>query len=170
MRVLISADELERRIDELGREIHEHYQDELPIFLGILNGSVIFLADLIRAIPVSVRIGFMALSSYGDAMESSGSVRVLKDLELDISGERVLIVEDVVDSGTTLNFLLKMLGERNPAELKVISLLRKPKAREAGTKADWVGFDIEELFVVGYGLDHAGSYRNLPFVAVYQPD
>ena len=168
--VLISAAEIESKVEELAREISDHYRHDLPIFVGVLNGSTMFLADLVRAIPESVRIEYMAVSSYGDAMTSSGTVRILKDLDTDIAGQQVLIVEDIVDTGTTVDHLIRMLGERDPSEIRVASLLRKPLAREAGTKADWVGFDIEDLFVVGYGLDHAGSYRNLPYVAVFQPD
>ena len=168
--VVIQTSEIRSKVRELAGAIADYYGSDLPLFVGILSGSAIFLADLIREIPDSVEIEFMALSSYGDGMSSSGAVQILKDLDSDISGKRILIVEDIVDTGTTVNFLLQTLGARSPSDVRVATLLRKPKAREEGTKADWVGFDIEDRFVVGYGLDYAGAYRNLPYIADLQPD
>lgn len=167
---LISEAAIQRRVAELAAEIQEFYGDEPPLLVGVLNGAVIFIADLARRIDADVRFEFMAVSSYGDAMTSSGAVKILKDLDSDIAGKRVLIVEDIVDSGTTLQYLLRMLRERDPKDVRVVSLLRKPQARESGTDPDWVGFEIEEVFVVGYGLDVGGKYRNLPYIAALQTD
>ncbi|MEZ4523706.1 MAG: hypoxanthine phosphoribosyltransferase [Thermomicrobiales bacterium] len=168
--VLIGEADIRRRVDEIGAEIRAFYGDETPLLVGILTGAVVFLADLARAIPGDVRFEFMAVSSYGDATTSSGAVRILKDLDSDIAGRRILLVEDIVDSGTTLNYLLRMLRDRDPEDVRVVSLLRKPEARQAGTNPDWIGFEIDEVFVVGYGLDVAGRFRNLPYIASLQAD
>lgn len=168
--VLLSEEEIRDRVAELGREIREYYGDSTPLLVGVLNGAVLFLADLARAIGGDVRFEFMAVSSYGQNMTSSGAVKILKDLDSDIAGERVVVVEDIVDSGTTLSYLMRMLHERDPEDVRVVSLLRKPEARDAGTKPDWIGFEIEDAFVVGYGLDVAGRYRNLPYIATFDTD
>lgn len=168
--VIFSEDEVQARVEELAEEIERYYGDDLPLLVGVLNGAVIFMADLARYISGHVRFEFMAVSSYGDDMVSSGAVKILKDLDSNIAGCRVLIVEDIVDSGTTLTYLLRMLHERDPKEVRVVSLLRKPLARESGPEPDWVGFDIDDVFVVGYGLDAAGRFRNLPYIAALQGD
>lgn len=168
--VLFSEQAVQARVAELADEIQRYYGDDLPLLIGVLNGAVMFMADLSRRIAGDVRFEFMAVSSYGDETVSSGAVKILKDLDSDISGKRVLIVEDIVDSGITLRYLLRMLRERDPKEVRVVSLLRKPVARETGPEPDWVGFDIEDVFVIGYGLDVAGRFRNLPYIAVIQAD
>jgi hypoxanthine phosphoribosyltransferase len=168
--VLFSEQEIQARVGELAMEIRAYYGDDVPLLVGVLNGAVMFMADLARRIPGDVRFEFMAVSSYGDSTTTSGAVKILKDLDSDIAGRRVLIVEDIVDSGTTLRYLLRMLRERDPQDTRVVSLLRKPVARERGTNPDWVGFEIDDVFVVGYGLDVAGRYRNLPYIATLQTD
>ena len=168
--ILLSADAIQSRVTELAAEIEAYYGAETPLLVGVLNGAVMFMADLARQLRGDVRFEFMAVSSYGDATSSSGAVKILKDLDSDIAGRHVLIVEDIVDSGTTLRYLLRMLRERDPADVRVVSLLRKPLARAAGTNPDWVGFEIDDVFVIGYGLDVAGRHRNLPYIAALQTD
>jgi hypoxanthine phosphoribosyltransferase len=170
LKVLLSEQVIQDRIAELALEISQYYGNETPILVGVLNGAVMFMADLARKMPHDVRFEFMAVSSYGDGTVSTGAVRILKDLDSDIAGKSVLIVEDIVDSGTTLEYLLRMLKERDPSDVRVVSLLRKPEARASGTNPDWVGFEIENEFVVGFGLDVAGKYRNLPYIAVTRSD
>ena len=168
--VLIDAETIQRRVAELAAEISDYYRDDPPLLVGVLNGAVIFMADLARALDIPVTFEFMAVSSYGNARKSSGTVRILKDLDSDIAGRRVLIVEDIIDSGTTLDYLRRIFEERNPREVRVVTLLRKPGAIKANTPADWVGFDVDDVFIIGYGLDYAGRYRNLPYVAALPAD
>ena len=168
--ILIDAETIQRRVSELGAEISEFYGDDPPLLVGVLNGAVIFMADLARALCIPVTFEFMAVSSYGSGRTSSGTVRILKDLDSDIAGRRVLIVEDIVDSGTTLDYLRRIFEERNPREVRVVTLLRKPGALKAQTQADWVGFDVDDVFIVVYGLDYTGRYRNLPYIAALLAD
>ena len=165
-RELISQVDVERRVSELGQELADHYTDRKPLLVGVLNGAVIFMADLVRQMPIAVDFEFMAVSSYGMATETSGVVRILKDLSTDITGREVLVVEDIIDSGLTVQYLRRILAERQPADIKVVTLLRKEKAGAHDVEVDWVGFEIPDEFVVGYGLDMAGKYRNLPYVGV----
>lgn len=169
-RVLIDEETLQRRVHELGRDIGAFYGDQTPLLIGILTGAFVFMADLARAMAIPLRVDFMAVSSYGMATETSGVVRILKDLNRPIEGQRVLLVEDIIDSGLTLNYLIDVLQRRNPADLRLVALLRKRKARGVDTPVDWLGFDIPDEFVVGYGLDVAERYRNLPFIAVASPE
>jgi hypoxanthine phosphoribosyltransferase len=167
--VLVTAEDLQRRVAELGREISADYGEEggRPLLLvGVLKGAVFFLSDLMRFIDVPVEVDFMAVASYGSATDSSGVVRILKDLDAAIEGRDVLIVEDIVDSGLTLQYLLRNLGSRNPHSLEVCALLTKPERRKVDLPTRYVGFEIPDRFVVGYGLDYAERHRNLPFVAV----
>ena len=166
--VLLSEEQLRDRIRELGREISQDYEGKAPLLVGVLKGAAMFLVDLMRCIDLPLAIDFMAVSSYGAATESSGVVRILKDLETSIEGRDVLLVEDIIDSGLTIAYVLDMLRRRGPASLKVCALLVKEKAAEAGLKADYVGFTIPNKFVVGYGLDFDEKYRNLPFLGVLQ--
>ncbi len=168
--ILLDTETIQRRVQELGDEISAYYAEEPPLLVGVLNGAVIFMADLARAMHIPVTFEFMAVSSYGDSMSSSGRVRILKDLDTDITGRRILIVEDIVDSGATLDYLLRILAERHPRDVRVVALLRKPAALKRGTKSDWIGFDVENVFVVGYGLDYAGRYRNLSYIAALPTD
>jgi hypoxanthine phosphoribosyltransferase len=163
--ILVQPDDLQRRIKELGAEISRDYAGREPLLIGVLKGAVFFLSDLMRQIDVPCTVDFMAISSYGDATESSGVVRILKDLDAPIEGRDVLIVEDIVDSGLTLQYLMKNLSSRRPASLEVCALLTKPERRETDVSAKYIGFEIPNRFVIGYGLDHAERYRNLPYVA-----
>lgn len=167
--ILVQPDDLKRRVRELGQQITADYQGKDLLLIGVLKGAVFFLADLMRQIDLPCEVDFMAVSSYGSATESSGVVRIIKDLEQSIEDRHVLIVEDIIDSGLTLQYLLRNLGARNPASVEVVSLLTKPERRKVDLEPHYVGFEIPDKFVVGYGLDHAERYRNLPFVAALAP-
>lgn len=169
-RVLISEEELQRRVRELAQQIEVDYQGKDLLLVGLLKGAVHFMVDLTRAMKRPVAIDFMAVSSYGASTESSGIVRILKDLDESIEGKHVLIVEDIVDTGLTLKYILEMLRRRGPASLRVCALLNKKERRLVDVPLDYVGFDIPNEFVVGYGLDFRQVYRNLPFVAVLKPE
>jgi hypoxanthine phosphoribosyltransferase len=166
--VLVTAEALKSRVLELGEEISRDYAARPLLLVGVLKGAVFFLSDLMRCIDVPVELDFMAVASYGSATDSSGVVRILKDLDASIEGRDVLIVEDIVDSGLTLQYLLRNLGSRNPRTLEVCALLTKPERRKVDLPTRYVGFEIPDRFVVGYGLDYAERYRNLPFVAVLE--
>jgi len=168
-RVLIDEAAIQERICELAGELDALYGTDTPLMVGVLNGAVAFMTDLMRAMTVPVEIDFMAVSSYGASTRSSGVVRILKDLNEEIEGRRVLVVEDIVDSGLTLQYLLDVLRRRNPVDVRVVALLKKEKPDAAEVQVDQVGFAIPDEFVVGYGLDYAGRYRNLPYVAVLDP-
>ena len=165
-RVLIDEETLKRRVQELGSEIGAYYGDRCPLLVGVLTGAFVFMADLARAMAVPLRVDFMAVSSYGLGTTTSGAVRIIKDLDRSIEGEHLLVVEDIIDSGLTLEYLLDGLRRRNPADIRLVALLRKEKPRAATIHADWVGFEIPDEFVVGYGLDVAERFRNLPFIGV----
>ena len=170
--VLITAEELKAKTAELAVSIaaaEPVNPDDDLILVGVLKGAVMFMTDLARALPVPVQLEFMAVSSYGSSTSSSGVVRILKDLDRDIAGRRVLIVEDIIDSGLTLSWLMKNLSTRNPASLQVCALLRKPEATKVDVKVAHVGFDIPNEFVVGYGLDYAERYRDLPYIGTLEP-
>jgi hypoxanthine phosphoribosyltransferase len=164
--ILVQPDELARRVRELGGEISRDYAGRELLLICVLKGAVFFLSDLMRNLDVKCEVDFMAVASYGSATESSGVVRILKDLDAAIEGRDVLIVEDIVDSGLTLQYLLRNLGGRGPRSLEVCALLTKPERRRVELSPRYVGFEIPDRFVVGYGLDHAERFRNLPYVAV----
>ena len=167
LRTLISAESIRQRVAEMGREIDSYYEEDEPIYLiSVLKGSFIFLADLSRAITKPVRIEFMAISSYGRDKTSSGQVKVLKDLDVSIESRHVLIVEDIIDSGVTLNYLTRLFQQRRPKSIRIATLLDKPERRIQPVPVDCVGFSIPDEFVVGYGLDYAEDYRNLPDICV----
>ncbi len=170
--VIISEEELQQRIAEMGEQITEDYKDTTELMLiCILRGAVIFMADLARNINLPVTFDFMDVSSYGSGTESSGTVRILKDLEDDIGGRHILIVEDIIDTGLTLKHVIKLLETRNPASVRVTTLLDKPERREMKhIVVDYNGFEIPDKFVVGYGLDFAEKYRNLPFIGVLKEE
>ena len=168
--ILIGEQELQNRIRELGEEISADYQDRDLLLIGVLKGAVFFLADLMRHLTVPCEIDFMAISSYGAATDSSGVVRILKDLDINIEGRNVLIVEDIIDSGLTLSYLVRNLEAREPASLEVCALLTKPDRREIDVPVRYTGFEIPNRFVIGYGLDFGERYRNLPYVGVLNPD
>jgi hypoxanthine phosphoribosyltransferase len=167
--VVVTADQIEDRITELAKEIDADYQDREPLLVGILKGAAMFMSDLARALERPTRMEFMAVSSYGSGTQSSGVVRILKDLDYDIAGADVLIVEDIIDSGLTLSWLLKNLSARNPASISIVTLLRKPDAVKVDVDVKYVGFDIPNEFVVGYGLDYAEKYRDLPYIGRLRP-
>lgn len=168
--ILISSDQLQARIVELGQQITSDYRGKVPILVGVLKGAVMFMVDLSRRIDLPVEIDFMAVSSYGSSTQSLGVVRILKDLDRAIDGRDVVIVEDIVDTGLTLAYLVDNLRDRCPASLRICALLRKRKARETSPPIDYLGFEIPDQFVVGYGLDYAEHYRNLPYVGVLRPE
>jgi hypoxanthine phosphoribosyltransferase len=168
--VLIGEDELQARIRTLGAEISADYQGRELLLVGVLKGAVFFMADLMRSISVACEIDFMAISSYGAATDSSGVVRILKDLDINIEGRHVLVVEDIIDSGLTLSYLLRNLESREPASLEICALLTKPDRREVDVPVRYIGFEIPNRFVIGYGLDFAERYRNLPYVGVLRDD
>ncbi len=168
--VLITEEELREKIKELGKIITEDYKDKDIMLVGVLKGCVLFLSDLSREIKLPLSMDFMVVSSYGNSTKSSGVVRIIKDLEKDIAGKDVLIVEDIVDTGLTLNYLVDYLKSRNANSVKVCTLLEKPDRRIANVRMDYVGFHIPDEFVVGYGLDYNEIYRNLPFVCVLKPE
>jgi len=165
-RILIGADAIQVRVAQLAVELDARYAGEPPLLVGVLTGAVSFMVDLMRAMESPVEIDFMAVSSYGASTRSSGVVQILKDLSQPIEGRHVVIVEDIVDSGLTLQYLLEVLRTRNPASLRVVALLKKDKPDAIKVQVDAVGFVIPDEFVVGYGLDYAGMYRNLPYVGV----
>jgi hypoxanthine phosphoribosyltransferase len=166
--ILVQPDVLLRRVRELGGQINADYAGRELLLVGVLKGAVFFLSDLMRHITVPCEVDFMAVASYGSATDSSGVVRILKDLDVALEDRHVLIVEDIIDSGLTLQYLLRNLGARNPASIEVCALLTKPERRKVELEPRYVGFEIANRFVVGYGLDHAERFRNLPYVAVLQ--
>ncbi|MDP9284788.1 MAG: hypoxanthine phosphoribosyltransferase [Actinomycetota bacterium] len=167
--VLIEEDRLQSRIRELGAELSVDYAGRELLLVGVLKGAVFFMADLMRSLTVPCEIDFMAISSYGASTDSSGVVRILKDLDINIEGRHVLVVEDIIDSGLTLSYLLRNLESREPASLEICALLTKPSRREIDIPVRYVGFEIPNRFVIGYGLDYAERYRNLPYVGVLHP-
>jgi hypoxanthine phosphoribosyltransferase len=167
--ILITPDRLQKRIAELAEQIDADYADRELLLVGVLKGAVMVMADLARAVRLPVRMDWMAVSSYGSGTKSSGVVRILKDLDSDITGRHVLVVEDIVDSGLTLSWLVSNLQSRQPASLQVCALLRKPAAARMDVDVTYVGFDIPNAFVIGYGLDYAERYRNLPFIGTLAP-
>jgi hypoxanthine phosphoribosyltransferase len=168
--VLIEEDVLRTRIVELGEEISRDYDGRELLLIGVLKGAVFFMADLMRQVTVPCEIDFMAISSYGASTDSSGVVRILKDLDINIEGREVLVVEDIIDSGLTLSYLMRNLEAREPASLEVCALLTKPERREIDVPVRYVGFEIPNRFVIGYGLDFGERYRNLPYVGVLDPE
>ncbi len=168
-RILIDEDVIRLRIVEIARELDGEYHESVPLLVGVLNGAVTFMTDLMRAMTVPLEVDFMAVSSYGAATQSSGVVRILKDLDQEIEGRRIIVVEDIVDSGLTLQYLLDNLQRRNPRDIAVVALLKKDKPDAIQVQVDKVGFTIPDEFVIGFGLDYAGKYRNLPYVAVLDP-
>ncbi len=167
--ILITEEEILNKVAELGKQITEDYRGKYLLLLGTLKGAVPFIADLARAIELPVEIDYMAISSYGNSTQSSGVVRILKDLEGPLDQKHVLIVEDIVDSGLTLHYLMEVLRQRRPLSLRVCSLLDKGRERVKAAKLDYTGFRIADRFVVGYGLDYAQRYRNLPYIGILKP-
>ena len=169
-RILITSEEIGARVRELGQQITNDYAGQDILMIGVLRGAVIFMSDLARAIKRPIDIDFMAISSYGLSTNSSGVVRILKDLDEVVQGRHLLIVEDIIDSGLTLNYLVENLKSRKPASVRICTLLSKPDRRKVDVQVDYNGFIIPDYFVVGYGLDYAGKYRNLPFIGILKPE
>lgn len=168
-KVLISEEELQKRVNEIGAQISRDYAGKKLLLVGILKGSIVFMADLMRAITIPTRIDFMAVSSYGSGVKTSGVVKIIKDLDINLEGYDVLIVEDILDSGMTLNYLVELLKSRNPSSVEICSLLDKPERHKVDVNLKYKGFTIPDEFVIGYGLDYAEKYRNLPFVGILDP-
>lgn len=168
-KILLTTEQIQQLVAKLGRQISQDYAGKEILVIGILKGAVVFLTDLIRQISVPIYIDFVAISSYGNATKSSGVVRILKDLDHSIEGRHVLIVEDIIDTGLTLSYLLENLNSRNPASIKICTLLDKPSRRIAPIQIQYCGFTIPDEFVVGYGLDYGERYRNLPYVMILEP-
>ncbi|WBW97943.1 hypoxanthine phosphoribosyltransferase [Oceanirhabdus sp. W0125-5] len=169
-RVLISEEEIEKKVAEIAESISEEYKGKDVILIGILKGSVMFMSDLLKKITIPCKMDFMAVSSYGEASESSGVVRILKDLDFEIRDKHIILVEDIIDSGITLTYLLKYLNARNPASLEIACLLNKKDRRKVEVNAKYIGYDVPDYFLVGYGLDFAEKYRNLPYVGVLKEE
>jgi len=170
LKVLISEEELDAKVKELGAKISADYEGKNLMMVSVLKGSVVFMADLMRAITVPCEIDFMSVSSYGNDVKTSGVVRIIKDLDQDLHGKDLLIVEDILDSGMTLSYITEMLRQRGPASIRLCTLLDKPERRKADITADYYGFVVPDEFVVGYGLDYAEKYRNLPYIGVLKPE
>lgn len=169
-RILITSEEISARVRELGQQITNDYAGQEILMIGVLRGAVVFMSDLARAIKRPIDIDFMATSSYGLSTNSSGVVRIMKDLDEVVQGRHLLIVEDIIDSGLTLNYLVENLKSRKPASVRICTLLSKPDRRKVDVQVDYNGFIIPDYFVVGYGLDYAGKYRNLPFIGILKPE
>ncbi|MBE6834649.1 MAG: hypoxanthine phosphoribosyltransferase [Ruminococcaceae bacterium] len=167
--VLLSEEELEKIVSKLGKKISEEYEGKNLVLVSVLKGSVVFMADLMRHVTVPCEIDFMSVSSYGKGTKTSGNVKIIKDLDRSVEDMDLLIVEDILDSGRTLSYLTELLRQRNARSIKICTLLDKPDRREANIKADYFGAVIPDAFVVGYGLDYAEKYRNLPYVGILKP-
>ena len=169
-RILLTESDIHARVEELGRQISRDYAGREPLFVGVLKGCFIFMADLIRSVDLHCTMDFMAVSSHGDGTTTTGAVKINKDLSRDIAGQDVIIVEDILDSGVTLSYLKQYLSVRKPASISIVTLLDKPSRRKADIRADYAGFEVEDAFVVGYGLDYAEKYRNLPYIGILKPE
>lgn len=169
-RILLTESDIHARVEELGRQISRDYAGREPLFVGVLKGCFIFMADLIRSVDLHCTMDFMAVSSYGDGTTTTGAVKINKDLSRDIAGQDVIIVEDILDSGVTLSYLKQYLSVRKPASISIVTLLDKPSRRTKPIVADLAGFEVPDEFVVGYGLDYAQKYRNMPYIGVLKPE
>ena len=170
LRVLYSEEELEAKCAELGAQISKDYEGKNLLLVSVLKGAVVFMTDLMRHITVPCSIDFMVVSSYGNGVKTSGVVKIVKDLDADLAGKDLLIVEDILDTGMTLHYLKQLLQDRNPNSIRIATLLDKPERRRAAVRADYVGYQVPDEFVVGYGLDYDEKYRNLPYVGVLKPE
>ncbi len=169
-RVLLSAAEIERRVCELGAQISRDFEGREPLLVSVLKGSFVFMADLARTLTIPCTVDFMAVSSYGHKSETTGAVRILKDLDTDIEGRDVLVVEDILDSGITLSYIMNLMTASRPASLTLCALLDKPVRRQVPVEVQYTGFTVPDAFLVGYGLDYAGRYRNLPYIGILKPE
>ncbi|MBX4261797.1 hypoxanthine phosphoribosyltransferase [Clostridium estertheticum] len=168
--VLYNEDQLRDKIRQMGEKVSKDYYGKDLILIGILKGSVIFMSDLLKEITIPCKMDFMAVSSYGNSTKTSGVVRILKDLDFEIQGKDVLIVEDIIDSGVTLKYLMKCLSARKPSSLEIICLLNKPERRKVDIEVKYVGFDVPDFFIVGFGMDYAERYRNLPYIGILKDE
>lgn len=168
--VLITEEQINQKTNELADQLSKEYQDKFPLVIGILKGAILFMPDLIKRMPVHLEIDFMDVSSYGNSTVSSGEVKIIKDLDTSVEGRDILIVEDIIDSGLTLSYLVDLFHHRKARSVKIVTLLDKPTGRKVDLKADLVGFTVPDAFVVGYGLDFAERYRNLPYIGVLKPE
>lgn len=169
LKVLLSEEQIKAKVDEIGRQITEYYQDKNLLMVSVLKGSVVFMADLMRAVDCPARIDFMSVSSYGSGTKTSGVVKIIKDLDLNLEGYDLLLVEDILDSGKTLYYLREILQRRNPSSIRIATLLNKHARRQADIAPDYSCFEVPDEFVVGYGLDYDEKYRNLPYIGVLKP-
>ena len=170
LKVLLSREDIQRRVQELGDAIYDSFRDKDPMFVGVLNGCFIFMADLVRASQMKSELEFISVSSYQNGTRSSGVVQITRDLQRDITGRHIIVVEDILDSGNTLYFLKNYLLTKGAASITIVTLLDKPARREKPIVADYVGFEVPDEFVVGYGLDYAQQYRNIPYIGVLKPE
>lgn len=170
LEVLLTEEQIRTKIKEIGAQITRDYAGKTPFFLGVLKGCYVFMADLVRNVDLQCTMDFMAVSSYGGGTSTTGAVRITKDLTRDIEGKDVIIVEDILDSGVTLSYLKKYLANRNPASLRIVTLLDKPARRRVDIEPDYCGFSVPDEFVVGFGLDYAEQYRNLPYIGILKPE
>ena len=169
-KILYSEEEIQAKVRELGQQLTEEYQDKFPLAIGVLKGAMPFMADLIKRVDTYLEIDFMDVSSYGNSTVSSGEVKIIKDLDTSVEGRDILIIEDIIDSGLTLSYLVDLFRYRKAKSIKIVTLLDKPTGRKADIKADYVGFIVPDEFVVGYGLDYTQKYRNLPYIGVLKPE
>lgn len=170
LKVLLTQEQIQQKVAQIGRKITQDYQGKNLLMVSVLKGSVVFMADLMRAVDCPARIDFMSVSSYGNGTKTSGVVKIVKDLDLNLEGYDLLLVEDILDSGRTLYYLREILYKRNPASIRIAALLNKPARREADITPDYSCFEVPDEFVVGYGLDYAEMYRNLPYIGVLKPE
>ena len=169
-KVLIAEEEIQQKVRELGEQLTNDYRDQFPLDIVVLKGAMLFMGDLIKRIDTHLEMDFMDVSSYGKSTVSSGEVKIVKDLDASVEGRNILIIEDIIDSGLTLSYLVEHFHYRKAKSVKIVTLLDKPTGRKADIKADYVGFEVPDAFVVGYGLDYAEKYRNLPYIGVLKPE
>ena len=167
--VLISEEEIQNKVKELGIQLTEEYKDRFPLAIGVLKGATLFMADLLKRIDTHLEMDFMDVSSYGKSTVSSGEVKIIKDLNASVEGRDIIIIEDIIDSGLTLSYLVELFHYRKAKSVKIVTLLDKPTGRKADIQADYIGFIVPDAFVVGYGLDYAEKYRNLPYIGILKP-
>ncbi len=168
--VLISEEEIQKKVDELGAILTEEYKDKFPLAIGVLKGALPFMSDLMKKVDAFVELDYMDVSSYGNATVSSGEVKIVKDLNTSVEGRDILIIEDIIDSGKTLSYLVELFKYRKASSIKIVTLLDKPSGRKVDLKADYIGYEVPDAFVVGYGLDYAEKYRNLPYIGVLKKE
>jgi hypoxanthine phosphoribosyltransferase len=169
-KVLISEEEIQQKVRALGEQLTHDYQGQFPLVIGVLKGAMLFMGDLLKRVDTHLEMDFMDVSSYGRSTVSSGEVKIVKDLDTSVEGRDILIIEDIIDSGLTLSYLVELFHYRKAKSVKIVTLLDKPTGRKADIKADYVGFEVPDAFVVGYGLDYAEKYRNLPYIGVLKPE